>query len=151
MIAFFKKHSTLILISLLLTLLILAWLFPSAGLKLGAAFLLGSLGIASFIAIENHRKAYVLGRVTRGIFIRNAVLEILGILFAMVLAGLLGRFVAEITTRQISHELTRILAGVLTGLLVGVGVGAFAKRTWGRFVKFSPEPRVLLTERNKTV
>jgi hypothetical protein len=138
MTAFFKKHSTMILISLLLTLLILAWLFPSAGLKLGAAFLLGSLGIASFIAIENHRKAYVLGRVTRGVFIRKAVLEVTGILFAMVLAGLLGRSIAEVATRQISHELTRVLAGILTGLLVGLGVGAFAKRTWGRLVKVSP-------------
>ena len=137
MTALFKKHSTIILISLLLTLLILAWLFPSAGLKLGIVFLLASLGIASSIAIEKHRKAYVQGRITRGIFIRNAVLEIIGILLAMVLAGLLGRSVAEVATRQISHELTKILAGILTGLLVGMGVGAFAKRTWGRLVKVS--------------
>lgn len=139
MAAFFRKYSTLLLFLVLLTLLVLAWLFPSAGLMLGIIFLLFSFFIASFALLEKHRVAYRQGKIRRSVFIRNAVLEITGILFAMFLAGLLGRYIAEMATRQMDNDLIRIIAGILVGLLVGIGVGAFAKKTWGRFSKILPE------------
>lgn len=136
---FFKKHSTIILISLLIVLLALARLFPSAGLVLGAIFLTFSFFIASSVVIEKHKEAYRQGKLTRADFIRNAVVEITGTLLAMILAGLLGRLAAQFATQGISHDLLRVAAGILTGLLVGIAVGMATKRTWGRFVKVSPE------------
>ena len=135
MTAFFRKHSTILLISLLIVLLALARLFPSAGLKLGIVFLLFSLFIASSAVVEKHKDAYRQGKLTRADFIRNAAVEISGTLLAMVLAGLLGRLAAGLATQGIDHDLLRVTAGILTGLLVGIGVGALAKQTWGRFVK----------------
>jgi len=138
MTALLKKHSTIILISLLIMLLVLAWLSPSARLGLEMIFLLASLCITSLVAIEKHQETYAQGKVTRSIFIRNGVLEITGILLVMVLAGLLGRSMAEVATRQISGGLARVAAGILVGLLVGMGVGAPAKRIWRRLVNLSP-------------
>ena len=131
MTAFFKKHSTIILISLLIVLLGLAGLFPTAGLKLGIVFLLFSLFIASSAVVEKHKDAYRQGKLTRADFIRNAALEITGTLMAMVLAGLLGRLAAGVATQGIGHDLLRVIAGILVGLLVGICVGTLLKRITG--------------------
>ena len=138
MTAFFKKHCTLILISFLVTLLVLAWIFPSERLFLGITFLLFSFLIASLAVIEKQREAYRLGKLTRAVFLRNTILEITGTGLAMLLAGLLGRYVAQAATQQIGDELIRVIAGIGIGLLVGISVGTLAKITWGRFVKISP-------------
>jgi hypothetical protein len=141
MTTFFRKYSTPILFCLLPALLVLAWLFPSTGLLLGIIFLLLSFFIASFAVLEKHKEAYRQGKITRGLFIRNTFLEITGILLAMVLAGLLGRYMAEIATRHINSDLTRVIAGITIGLLVGLGVGTLTKKTWGHFAKISSQGR----------
>jgi|GEM_PF-2175492 len=135
MTTFFTKHSTIILIALLFTMLALAWIFPSAGLKLGIMSLLLSFLIASLAVLEKHKKAYRKGEITRQVFIRNAVLEISGGFLVMLLAGLLGRNVAETATQQIGNGLIRVIAGILVGLLVGVSVGAVANKTLRRLVE----------------
>ena len=85
--------------------------------------------------LRKHRKAYLQAKISRALFIRNTTLEIFGILFAMVLAGLLGRHVALIVATQISNNLIRIMAGFLIGILVGACAGLLVKYTWGRWVK----------------
>jgi hypothetical protein len=139
MTAFFTKHSTIILLSGLVTLLILAWIFPSAGLRLGIAFLLLSSFIASLAVLEKHKKAYRKGEITRGVFIRNAAVEISGGFAVMLLAGLLGRNAAEIATQQIGNDVVRLVAGIAVGLLVGLGVGLLAQKTLRRLVEISPQ------------
>ena len=135
MTTFLRKHSTPLLFIILLTLLVLAWRFPAAGLKLGIVFLLFSMVTASLAALEGHKKAYRAGIITRGVFIRNAFLEITGILLAMTLAGVLGRPIATMATQQIGNGLIRVIAGILAGLLAGVGIGFLVRQTWGRLVK----------------
>jgi hypothetical protein len=127
MTAFLKKHITIILLSLLVTLLVLAWLFPSAGLKLGIAFLLLSFLLVSWLVLEKQKNVYCDGLVTRGIFIRNAVIEISGLWIVMTLAGLLGRDAAGFATRQIGDGLLRTVTGIGVGLLVGIGWASGAK------------------------
>lgn len=139
MTAFLTKHSTTILMSGLMILLILAWIFPTAGLKLGIAFLLLTFFIASLAVLEKHKQAYRKEKVTRGVFIRNAVLEINGTFLVMLLAGLLGRYAAQITTQQIGNDLIRVGAGIAVGLLVGLGVGMLAKKTLRRLVDVPPQ------------
>src|SRR6266498_4749071 len=136
---FFRKHSTPILFLLLVTLLLLCWLFPSAGLLLGIIFLFFSFFITSSAVLEKHREVYRQGKIRRGVFIRNVLLEGAGILLAMLLAGVLGRFLAGIATRQIGDGLIRVMAGILVGMLVGMGVGTFARKACGRLAKVSPQ------------
>jgi hypothetical protein len=139
MTAFVKKHSTLILMSLLVILLVLAWIFPSAGLKLGIAFLLLSFFIASWIALEKQKQAFRKGQIPRVIFIRNAVLEITGSGLIMLSAGLLGRYIAGIATQPIGDDLVRVIAGIVVGMVVGIGVGVLAKKMLRRLIEV---PRV---------
>lgn len=139
MTAFLTKHSTAILLSGLVILLTLAWIFPTFGLRLGIAFLLLSFLIASLALLEKHKKSYRKGEVSRGVFIRNAALEIGGTFTIMVLAGLLARSAAEVTTQQIGNGLIRIIAGLGVGLVVGIFVGSLAKKTLRRLVEVSPK------------
>lgn len=138
MTAFFTKHSTILLMSGLATLLILARVFPSAGLKFGVTFLCLSFIIAGLAVLEKHKNAYRKGEITRRVFIRNAVVEISGGFVVMLLAGLLGRNAAEIATQQIGNEIVRLVAGIMVGLLVGLGVGRLAQKTLRRLVEVSP-------------
>ena len=135
MATFFRKYSTPILFFLLLALLVLAWRFPSDGLILGIIFLLLSFLITSSAVLEKHKEAYRQGKIGRSIFIRNVLLEGTGILLAMLLAGVLGRVMAGMATRQIGDDLIRVIAGIMVGLLAGMGVGTFARKTWGRLTK----------------
>ena len=134
---FLKKHSTLILTSLLVTLLALAWLFPSAGLKLGIAFLLLCFLLVSWLALDKQKNAYRQGQLTRSRFIRNAVIEISGVWVVMTLAGLLGRGAAGFATQPIRDGSLRVVAGIVIGLLVGIGLGALAQRTLRRLAGIS--------------
>lgn len=137
MLTLFKKYSTIISLLLLLGVLVVAWLFPSTGALLGMIFVVISFVTTSFAVFEKHRKAYLQARITRIVFIRNVFFDLTGILLAIVLAGLLGRFVAEIATRRISNDLTQLIAGIDIGLLVGIVVGVLIKRASSHLVKIS--------------
>ena len=137
MIIFFKKYSTILLISLLAVVLVLAWLFPSSGLVPEIAFLLFSFAISGAIILEKHKELYRQGKVTRSVFIRNTALEIAGTWLAIILAGLLGRYIAEMATSQFNGALLKSIAGIAIGLLVGIAVGIFTSRAWSRFMKMS--------------
>ena len=135
MTAFFRRHSTFILLSLLVTMLALAWIYPSEGLFLGITFLLFSFLAASLAVLDKHRQAYQDGRVGRGVFIRRAVLEISGTFTIMALAGLLGRYAAGVATQQLGNGLIQVAAGLGVGLAVGLGLGTLVKKTFRRLVE----------------
>lgn len=135
MTTFLKNHSGKILLSMLLVLLILAWIFPSWGLRLGVTFLLVTFFLTSWLVVDKHREAFRNGQITRGRFIGNAAVEISGTWLVMLLAGLLGRTVAEIATRPLENDLVRVLAGLGVGLVVGLVLGVFAKKTLRRLVE----------------
>jgi hypothetical protein len=134
----FGKHSTLISIALLLA-VIAVWQFPSARLMLFMIFLLFSVARAIASVIAKHREARLKGRITPVIFVRNVLIETTGLLLAMVLAGLLGRYIAQVATQHISNDLIKLAAGIATGLLVGIGVGVVMQRISGRFMKTATE------------
>jgi hypothetical protein len=140
MTTFFGKYSTILLISLLLAFLVLAWLFPSAAARLGIIVLLASFSVASLAVMKKHRQAYLQGNIDRLVLVRNILFEIFGLLLAMALAGLLGSYIVGITTHQINNDLIRFTTGIIIGLIVGFGVGVFIKQAKDRFATiFSQE------------
>ena len=130
-----KKYLPIIFVTLLLAIIIFLWQYPSFTSALGIAFLLFSLAAAISSIFKKQREAYLQSKITRGAFMRNVLLEIFGILLAMALAGLLGRYIAEIAIKPIHSDLTKLIAGIVIGLLVGLGLGIIVIRTWGRLVK----------------
>jgi len=97
--------------------------------------LLFSVARAIASVIAKHREAHLRGSITSVVFVRNVLIETTGLLLAMVLAGFLGRFIAQIATQHISNDLIKLAAGIATGLLVGIGVGVVMQRLSGRFMR----------------
>lgn len=133
----FSRHSTLISLLLILALFASVWLFPSSGITLGVIFLLFGLVATSYVIVKKHRQTYLQGKTSRVIFIRSVFLELSSILLAMILAGLLGRYLAGIATRQIDDELIKLIAGIGLGLLVGLFVGMLIKRASSHLIRTS--------------
>jgi hypothetical protein len=90
------------------------------------------------LIMKKHKKACHKRAIHQSVFIHNATLEVSGIFLVMLLAGLLGRYAAEVATQQIDQDLLRLGAGLGVGLVVGLGVGALAKRTLRRLVDVLP-------------
>lgn len=128
------KHSTLILIVLVLAFCALAWLLPSEGLLLAVTFLLLSFLVAGLVVVQKHKELFLQGKTTRRQFLRDVFLELTGIGLVMVLAGLLGRYMAGIFTNQIADDLARFAAAILTGLAAGALVGILVGQVWNRGV-----------------
>jgi hypothetical protein len=130
-----KKYLFMISFISLLSILILVLLLPSIGLMVSVTFIFFSFIMASSHILKRNRDGYLRGKITRGVFLHYTSLEIFCILLGMTLAGLLGRYLAEVATAQIANELIRNLAGILVGLLVGAGVGWLMQRVRGGLVK----------------
>ncbi|MBN2118139.1 MAG: hypothetical protein JW730_16300 [Anaerolineales bacterium] len=144
---FLKKHFILITILFLVVFALSAWKFPSAAPLIGMIFLCSSLGIAIFSIVVKHRSAYGEGRLTRFAFLRNVFLDVSGVLLAVVLAALLGRYAADLVAQQIDGAVLRFAAGMLVGVLVGISVGLLVRGAWGRFVKTTPSEAVMKPRR----
>lgn len=115
--------------------LLLLWKIPVATPILAIAIVIFSLATAILTVFKKNRKAYLQGKITRGVFARNILVEILGILLAMTLAGLLGRYLAQLAIAKITNELIKLIASIVIGSLAGMGVGFAMKRTWGQLLK----------------
>jgi hypothetical protein len=124
-------------IALLLALIAIFFLVPAwAGTALSIA-LITSSAIAIFSAVQKQIQLFREKPTGRFKLVLNVLLEIMGILLAMVLAGLLGRYIAQLGTAQISNHLTKMVAGIMISLLAGMGMGILVTRTWGKLVKTS--------------
>jgi hypothetical protein len=130
-----KKYLIMISFVSLLSILILLLLLPSIGLMLSITFIFFSFIVVCSYILKRNRDAYLLGKITRGVFLHYTSLEIFGILLGMTLAGLLGRYLAEVATAQIANELIRNLASILVSLLLGAGLGWLMQRVRGELVK----------------
>ncbi len=75
------------------------------------------------------------------ILARKTLFEITVIFVSILLAGLLGNYIAEIATRQIINELTKLIVSIFIGLLVGLSVGVLVNRLWNGFQKLRLKAR----------
>jgi hypothetical protein len=105
-----------------------------AGVTAGVVFSL-SIAMTIFSVLQKHKNLYAEKPANRIMLVCNILFEIMGILMAMILAGFLGQYSAQLVTQQIGNDLIRFAAGISTGLLVGIGVGILMQFTWGRLIK----------------
>jgi len=130
----------LILLIAYLSILVIALLLAPgwAGAIISIALFI-SFAIAIFFVLQKQMKLYREKPTSRVKLACNVLFESMGVLFVMALAGLLGRYIAQMGTGQISNDLTKLIVGIVIGLLAGMSVGFLVKRTWEQLVKTSPE------------
>ena len=128
MTTFFKNRLTRIFVLLLLTMLILTWLFPSSRFMIEAAFLLVSLALASLVVVGKNRESYQQGQLTQTAFMRRNILDVSGILLAMSSSGLLANYMGRIINVQMEGDLARFVVVIVISLLVGLAIGLLVRR-----------------------
>lgn len=146
MTAFIKNRPPILWVFVLMTMLVLTWLFPSSRLIIEATFLLVSLAMASLVAVAKNREAYQQGKLTRGDFIRTNIFDFISILLAMTSAGLLAKSIAPIIMAQVGNNLLSVGVLIVISLLIGIGIGILMKRIRGYLLTSSPAYK--FTERN---
>ena len=104
-----------------------AWAGVVAGVLL---FLI--LAMTIFAAARNQVRLYREKRISRAKMAWNILFEIMGILLAMMLAALLGKYLVGVVTEGISHSLIKFIAAIVISLLTGMGVGFLMRRIWDR-------------------
>ena len=118
---------------ILIVTLLAAYFFGAgwAGVMVAALFCLTLTG-AIFVILREQRKLYREKRISRIQLVRNVLFQVAGVLLAMALASVLGRWIVDAATQQISNGLIKFITGMVVGLLAGMGVGFLVKQMWGR-------------------
>ena len=132
---YLKKYSTLAIIFLPVVLLILMMLYPLLGIAFGIIYFIFGVIVISYSICKTDRDSYLQGKISRAIFLRNSLTKIIGILLALILAALIGKYLAVLGTRQIDSEIARLIAGLVIGLLAGAAIGALVKGVSSRMVR----------------
>ena len=127
----------ILIIAYLSILLIASLVLPGWVSVLTSIVLFISFAIAIYSVVQKQIKLYREKPTSRVKLAWNVLFEIMGVLLAMGLAGLLGRTIAQIGTAQINNEGTKLIAGIVIALLAGMAIGTFVTRTWGRLIKTS--------------
>ena len=128
MITFFKDRATIIFVILLLSMLILTWLFPSSRFMIEAIFILVSLALASLVVVAKNRDSYQQGKLTQRAFVRHTIFDILSLLLSMTLAGLLAHSIAQNMMPSVGSGLASIGVVIILCMLAGVSAGTLMKR-----------------------
>ena len=128
----------ILIIAYLSILLIASLVVPGWAGALTSILLFISFAVAIYSVVQKQIKLYREKPTSRVKLARNLLFEIMGVLLAMGLAGLLGRTIAQIGTAQINNELTKLIAGLVMALLAGMAIGTLVTRIWRRLIKTSP-------------
>ena len=134
-----RSYLSILCIALLLALIAIFFLAPAWAATAVRIALIISSAIAIFSAVQKQIQLFREKPTSRVKLVLNVLLEIIGILLAVLLAGLLGRYIAQLGTAQISNALIKLVAGIMISLMAGMGMGILVTRTWGRLVKTSAE------------
>ena len=132
-----SRYWTHVTIILILALFAGSFLVPVWANTMALTAITLSLSMATFPVVQKHIRLNRSGAASKFRLARNIVLEFIGILLAMLLAGLIGRYAAGILTRQMGDELMKLIAGILIGMLTGLAVGILVRRVWGQLVRIS--------------
>ena len=128
MITFIKKRTPLLWALILVTMLILTWLYPSSRRIIEGTFLFVSLALASLVVFVKNWESYRQAMLTRRGFVGHSIYDVFSILLAMVGAGLLANSIAQMMNVQLGSHIISIVAVIAVSLLAGMGIGILMRR-----------------------
>ena len=135
MMNYLKKYSTLATILLPVVLLILMRSSPLLGITFGIIYFLFGIIVISYSIYKRHKRSYLQSKISRSIFFRNNLVEIIGVLLALILAAPIRKYLAMIGTQHIKNEILLLLVGLVIGLLAGGAIGILVKGASNRMLR----------------
>jgi len=125
-----QKYFPLVSIALLVALVVSLFLYPHLTSWISITLLVSGFGVALVFTIQKHLDPYKQGQITGLKFMRNILLDILGLLLTMAAASYLG----GMTGASLGESY-----GLWVGLIAAMGfafVGAWlVRKLWSRLIK----------------
>ncbi len=125
MLKIFQKHAPTISILLLVALLIALFFFPLSSRVLSTIIIVFGIGTAIIFTVQGNWEEHKEGKTTRSEFIRNTIIDLLGITLVMGAAMWLGRLIGGYAGANWG-----LLAGIIAGMAVGFGVAFLARKVF---------------------
>ncbi|MBM3125767.1 MAG: hypothetical protein FJZ87_11965 [Chloroflexi bacterium] len=122
-----RRATLLIPLLLLLVYAVALAAYPAIANRVGNALIIVCLGLALLFIIQNNWHAFTLGRISGSKFVRNILLDVLGLLLTITAASYLGRLAGNWLGVSFGGWI-----GVITGLGIAFVVSWSVWRTWGR-------------------
>ena len=127
-----QKHAPTISILLLVALLIALFFYPPSSRVLSTLIILFGIGTAIIFTVQGNwalrqaQEPHKEGGLTNAAFIRNTIIDLLGLVLIMGLAMWLGRLAGGYAGANWG-----MLAGIVAGIAVGFSAAFLVQRIWG--------------------
>ena len=125
MLTFLQKYAPLILLLLLATLIVALFFSPPSARLLSTVIIVFSVGTAIFFTVYTNWEKHKEGELTRPEFIRNSIIDLLGLALVMGAAVWFGRLTGFYVGRVLGN-----LAGIIVAMIVGAAVAFVVKKVW---------------------
>ncbi len=138
-----QKHAPAISILLLLALLVTLFFYPPSSHALSSIIIVFGVGTAIIFTVHGNLEPHKEGKTTRPEFIRNTIIDLLGLALVMGAAMFFGSTSARLSIELVggyagnawgitSTPLSTSLAGIIAGMAVGFGVAFLVQKVWGK-------------------
>ena len=122
-----QKHAPTISILLLLALLIALFFYPPSARLLSSIMIVFGIGTAIIFTVHGNWESHKEGEITRSEFIRNTIIDLLGLALVMGLAIFFGRLASGY-----AGNAWGMLVGIIAGMAVGFGIAFLVQKVWGK-------------------
>ena len=123
----FQKHTRTIAILLLIALLVALFFAPNATQILSTFTIVFGIGTTIIFTVKTNREEQEEKILNNRQFLKNTLLDLLGLAIVMGLAIFFGRMAGNYAGQNWG-----LLAGILAGMATGFGIGFLAQKGWGK-------------------
>ena len=103
--------------------------YPAVSSWVGLVLIVVCLGMAFYFIVQNHWHAFVLGRISGSKFVRNVLVDLLGLCLTIAAASYLGRLAGNWLGASFGIWVG-LIAGLASAFLVAWGM----RRLWGKVI-----------------
>ncbi len=138
-----QKHTPAISILLLIALLAALFFYPPSSRLLSSIIIVFGVGAAIIFTVHSNWQSYKNEEITRPQFIRNTIIDLLGLALVMGAAMFFGSTLARLSIELVggyagnawgitSTPLSASLVGIIAGMAVGFGIAFLVQKVWGK-------------------
>ncbi len=125
-----QKHAPTISILLLVVLLVALLFYPASSSIISTVMIVFGIGAAIAFVVHGNWEKHKEGELSKANFLRNTVLDLLGLALTMGVAMWLGRLAGGYAGQNWG-----MLAAIVVGIAVGFGVALLVHKLWGKITK----------------
>ena len=126
----FQNNASAISVFLLIALIIALFVSPPSARLLSTIIIVLGISTAILFTVHTNWQKHKENKLTRPEFMRNTIIDLLGLALVMGAAVWFGRLTGYYVGRVLGN-----LAGIIVAMIVGAAVAFVVKKLWGKVVE----------------